>query len=99
MKKIHFVPHNDRILVSPSPTEDKTPGGIIVPDSADKLRPNTGTVIAVGPGKHSPKGVLIPITIKPGDKVLFPKNCFDEVSIGGESFYIMSESAVMGRFV
>lgn len=86
-------PLSDRIVVRPSKAEEKTKGGIIVPDTA-KERPVWGEVIAVGPGRMSDDGKLIPMTIKVGDQVLYGKYSGTEVNIEGEELLIMRESDV-----
>ncbi|MCX7984990.1 MAG: co-chaperone GroES [Bacteroidetes bacterium] len=86
-------PLSDRIVVRPSKAEEKTKGGIIVPDTA-KERPVWGEVIAVGPGRMSDDGKLIPMAIKVGDQVLYGKYSGTEVNIEGEELLIMRESDV-----
>lgn len=86
-------PLSDRIVVRPSKAEEKTKGGIIVPDTA-KERPVWGEVIAVGPGRMSDDGKLIPMSIKVGDQVLYGKYSGTEVTIEGEELLIMRESDV-----
>ena len=85
----------DRILVQRIAEEDKTKGGIIIPDTA-KEKPQEGEVIAVGPGGRDESGKLIPIDIKTGDRVLFGKWSGTEVKIDGQELLIMKESDIMG---
>ncbi|HOV98849.1 MAG TPA: co-chaperone GroES [Bacteroidota bacterium] len=90
---MNLKPLSDRIVVRPSQAEEKTKGGIIVPDTA-KERPVWGEVIAVGPGRISDDGKVIPMSIKVGDKVLYGKYSGTEVNIEGEELLIMRESDV-----
>jgi chaperonin GroES len=93
-----FRPLHDRIVVERIEAEEKTPGGIIIPDTA-KEKPQQGRVLAVGPGGRDETGKLIPIDVKVGDTVLFGKWSGTEVVIGGEEVLIMKESDVMGIIV
>src|ERR1700720_4473953 len=90
-----FRPLHDRVVVTRIDAEDKTAGGIIIPDTA-KEKPSEGEVIAVGPGARDEAGKLIPIDLKTGDRVLFGKWSGTEVKIDGEELLIMKESDVMG---
>ena len=90
-----FRPLHDRVVVRRIVGEDKTKGGIIIPDTA-KEKPQEGEVIAVGPGGRDEAGKLIPIDLKTGDRVLFGKWSGTEVKIDGEELLIMKESDVMG---
>ena len=90
-----FRPLHDRIVVKRIDAEEKTAGGIIIPDTA-KEKPSQGEVIAVGPGGRDVAGKLIPIDIKVGDRVLFGKWSGTEVKIDGVDLLIMKESDVMG---
>jgi chaperonin GroES len=90
-----FRPLHDRVVVKRIDAEEKTAGGIIIPDTA-KEKPSQGEVIAVGPGGRDEAGKLIPIDIKVGDRVLFGKWSGTEVKIDGEELLIMKESDVMG---
>jgi len=93
--KMKFRPLHDRVVVRRVTAEEKTAGGIIIPDSAQE-KPQEGQVIAVGPGGRDEAGKLIPIDIKVGDRVLFGKWSGTEVKIDGEDLLIMKESDVMG---
>ncbi|CAN5341286.1 co-chaperone GroES [soil metagenome] len=95
MSKTNFRPLHDRIVVKRIVAEEKTKGGIIIPDSA-KEKPSEGLVIAVGPGGRDESGKLLPIDIKTGDKVLFGKWSGTEIKLDGEELLIMKESDVMG---
>jgi chaperonin GroES len=90
-----FRPLHDRVLVRRIQADEKTAGGIIIPDTA-KEKPSQGEVIAVGPGGRDETGKLIPIDIKVGDRVLFGKWSGTEVKIDGEELLIMKESDVLG---
>jgi chaperonin GroES len=90
-----FRPLHDRVVVRRLDAEEKTAGGIIIPDTA-KEKPQQGEVIAVGPGARDESGKLQPLDVKPGDRVLFGKWSGTEVKIGGEELLIMKESDIMG---
>jgi chaperonin GroES len=95
MAKLKFRPLHDRVVVRRIDAEEKTKGGIIIPDTA-KEKPQEGEIIAVGPGGRDEAGKLIKIDLKPGDRVLFGKWSGTEVKIDGEDLLIMKESDVMG---
>jgi chaperonin GroES len=86
-------PLADRVVVRPSKAEEKTKGGIIVPDTAQE-KPVWGEVIATGPGRISDEGKVIPLEIKAGDKVLYGKYSGTEVTVNGEELLIMRESDI-----
>jgi len=86
-------PLGDRILIKPSPAEDKTKGGIILPDTA-KEKPVVGEVVAIGPGRKSDEGKLIAPEGKVGDKILYGKYSGTETTIDGKEYLIMRESDV-----
>jgi chaperonin GroES len=90
-----FRPLHDRVVVKRIDAEDKSAGGIIIPDTA-KEKPSQGEVIAVGPGGRDDNGKLIAIDLKAGDRVLFGKWSGTEVKINGEELLIMKESDIMG---
>jgi chaperonin GroES len=90
-----FRPLHDRVVVRRIESEEKTKGGIIIPDTA-KEKPQEGEVIAVGPGSRDEAGKLLPIDLKAGDRVLFGKWSGTEVKIDGEDLLIMKESDIMG---
>ena len=90
-----FRPLHDRIVIRRIEGEDKTKGGIIIPDTA-KEKPQEGEVIAVGPGARDESGKLVPLELKAGDRVLFGKWSGTEVKIDGAELLIMKESDVMG---
>ena len=95
MAKSKFRPLHDRVVVRRIEADEKTKGGIIIPDTA-KEKPQEGQVIAVGPGGRDEAGKLIPIDVKAGDRVLFGKWSGTEVKLDGEEFLIMKESDIMG---
>ena len=90
-----FRPLHDRVVVRRIESEDKTAGGIIIPDTA-KEKPQEGEIIAVGPGGRDEAGKLVPLDLKVGDRILFGKWSGTEVKIDGEDLLIMKESDVMG---
>ena len=90
-----FRPLHDRVVVRRIEAEEKSAGGIIIPDTA-KEKPSQGEVIAVGPGGRDESGKLIPIDVKDGDRVLFGKWSGTEVKIDGQELLIMKESDIMG---
>jgi len=93
-----FRPLHDRVVVERIDAEDKTAGGIIIPDTA-KEKPSQGKVIAVGPGARDEAGRVIPIDLKVGDRVLFGKWSGTEVKIDGAELLIMKESDIMGVLI
>lgn len=90
-----FRPLHDRVLVRRIEQDEKTAGGIIIPDTA-KEKPMEGEVIAVGPGIRGEDGRLTPLDVRPGDRVLFGKWSGSEIKIGGEDLLIMKESDILG---
>lgn len=90
-----FRPLHDRVLVKRVQSEEKTAGGIIIPDSAQE-KPMEGEVISVGTGNRDETGKLVPLDVKAGDRVLFGKWSGTEVKMDGTEFLIMKESDIMG---
>ena len=88
-------PLQDRVMVKRLEEEQKTAGGIIIPDTA-KEKPQKGEIIAAGPGKKSEDGKLMPLDVKAGDKVLFSKYAGTEIKVEGEELLIMREDDIMG---
>lgn len=88
-KKISVTPLHDRVIVKPAPAEEKTAGGIIIPDTA-KEKPQRGTVVAAGPGKKDE-----PVSVKSGDQVLYGKYAGTEITIDGGDYLIMRESDIL----
>ena len=95
MAKLKFRPLHDRVVVKRIDAEEKSAGGIIIPDTA-KEKPSQGEVIAVGPGGRDESGKVITPDVKAGDKVLFGKWSGTEVKIDGQELLIMKESDIMG---
>jgi len=90
-----FRPLHDRVVVRRLTAEEKTSGGIIIPDTA-KEKPMEGEIVAVGPGARNEQGQLVPLDVKAGDKILFGKWSGTEVKLDGEELLIMKESDIMG---
>ncbi|WP_334186245.1 co-chaperone GroES [Novosphingobium sp.] len=90
-----FRPLHDRVLVRRVEAEEKTAGGIIIPDSA-KEKPAEGEIVAVGTGVRAENGTITPLDVKVGDRVLFGKWSGTEVKVGGEDLLIMKESDILG---
>ena len=95
MAKSKFRPLHDRVVVRRVESEEKTQGGIIIPDTA-KEKPQEGEIIAVGSGARDEAGKLVPLDVKAGDRVLFGKWSGTEVKIDGEDLLIMKESDILG---
>ena len=93
-----FRPLHDRVVVKRLEGEEKTKGGIIIPDSA-KEKPQEGKIVAVGPGARDESGKLVPLDVKAGDRILFGKWSGTEVKVDGEDLLIMKESDVLGIVV
>src|SRR3982074_2007488 len=93
-----FRPPHDRVVVTRIDADDKTAGGIIIPDTV-KEKPSEGEVIAVGPGGRDEAGRVIPIDVKAGDRVVFGKWSGTEVKIDGAELLIMKESDIMGVLI
>jgi chaperonin GroES len=92
---MQFRPLHDRVVVRRIEEDERTPGGIIIPDTA-KEKPQQGEVIAVGPGARDEKGAVQPLDVKAGDRVLFGKWSGSEVKLDGEELLIMKESDILG---
>jgi chaperonin GroES len=90
-----FRPLHDRVVVRRVDAEEKTAGGIIIPETA-KEKPQQGEVLAVGPGKRDEAGKLVPLDVKAGDRILFGKWSGTDVKVDGEDMLIMKEDDVMG---
>jgi chaperonin GroES len=95
MAKLKFRPLHDRVVVKRIEAEEKSKGGIIIPDTA-KEKPQEGQVVAVGPGGRDESGKLIALDVKAGDRVLFGKWSGTEVKLEGDDLLIMKESDIMG---
>jgi len=92
---MQFRPLHDRVVVRRIDAEEKTSGGIIIPDTA-KEKPQEGEVVAVGPGARDDNGTLVELSVKAGDRILFGKWSGTEVKIDGEDLLIMKESDILG---
>jgi chaperonin GroES len=92
-----FRPLHDRVVVRRIEADQKTTGGIIIPDTV-KEKPQEGEVVAVGPGARNEKGDIVPLDVKPGDRILFGKWSGTEVKLDGEELLIMNESDIMAVF-
>ena len=92
---MHFRPLHDRVVVRRVEQEERTKGGIIIPDTA-KEKPQEGEIIAVGSGARDEAGKLVPLDVKAGDRILFGKWSGTEVKLNGEDLLIMKESDIMG---
>ena len=95
--KSGVMPLGDRVLVKPLSPEEAgttTSFGIIIPDTA-KEKPEQGRVVAVGPGRRSDSGALMPLMVKPGDKVMFSKYGYDEIKVGGVEYFMVREESIL----
>jgi chaperonin GroES len=90
-----FRPLHDRVVVRRIDSEEKSAGGIIIPDTA-KEKPSEGVVVSVGPGARDETGKIVPLDVKDGDRILFGKWSGTEVKLNGEDVLIMKESDIMG---
>ena len=96
--KLKVRPLGDRVIVEPHNEHEhggKTKGGLYIPETASKERPEQGVVVAVGPGKMGEDGKRLPMGVKVGDTVLFTKYGPDEVKLDGKEYYILSESSIL----
>jgi chaperonin GroES len=91
---MNLKPLSDRVVIKPSPKEEVTKSGLVIPDTA-KEKPQEGTVLAVGPGKTDEKGKRLPMDVNVGDKVLYAKYAGTEVKLEGEEFLIVKESDIL----
>ncbi|WP_146258881.1 co-chaperone GroES [Sinorhizobium medicae] len=97
MASTNFRPLHDRVVVRRVESEEKTKGGIIIPDTA-KEKPQEGEIVAVGSGARDESGKVVPLDVKAGDRILFGKWSGTEVKIDGEDLLIMKEADIMGLF-
>ena len=88
-------PLSDHILIEPMPQEEKTKSGILLPETAEKEKPEQGKVIAVGPGRKNDEGKVIPLDVKPGDKVLFTKYGPNEIKVDDKEYLIAREEDIL----
>ena len=91
---LSIKPLSDRVVVEPAAAEEKSSGGIILPDTAQE-KPQRGTVVATGPGKVSDSGTLVEMSVKDGDKILYGKYSGTEVNVAGTDYIIMRESDIL----
>ena len=91
---LSLKPLSDRVVVEPAAAEEKSSGGIILPDTAQE-KPQQGTVVATGPGKVSDSGTLVEMSVKDGDKILYGKYSGTEVNIAGIEYIVMRESDIL----
>ncbi len=89
-------PLGDRVVVKPAEREEKTKGGILLPDTATKERPQEGTILAVGEGRRDDKGELIPMNVNVGDQILFAKYGGTEFKVDEEDYLILAEKDILG---
>ncbi len=94
MSKINYQPLGDRVIVEPQSPEQTTKSGIVLPDTA-KEKPQTGVVLAVGPGKTSEEGKTIPVNVKEGDTVIYAKYGGTELKVEGKEYLIIRESDIL----
>jgi chaperonin GroES len=94
-KKINIKPLADYVLIEPIKEEEKTKAGILLPESAEKEKPEKGRVIAVGPGRRDEKGNLIPVSVKVGQTVLFKKYGPDEIKVDDKEYLICKEEDIL----
>lgn len=88
-------PLGDRLVIKPVSKEEKTASGILLPDTADKERPEQGTVVAIGPGRRLDNGSVAEVSVKVGDVVMFKKYSPDEIKIDGVEYFVLSESDIL----
>lgn len=94
-KKLNIMPLGDRVLIEIPTREEKTKGGIIIPDTVDQNKPEHGKVIAVGNGRVTDSGDVVPVKVKVGDTVVFSKYGHDEITIEDTTYYMMKEENVL----
>lgn len=92
---MNIKPLSNHILIEPIEPKEKTESGILLPETAEKRRSEQGKVIAVGPGKRTSSGKVIPMTIKPGDRVLFTKYGPNEIEVDGKEYLIAAEDDIL----
>jgi chaperonin GroES len=93
--KSGVIPLADRVVIDPTMPETTTSFGLIIPETASKEKPETGIVVAVGPGRMGDDNMLIPVGVSVGDRVMFNKYGYDEVKINGKEYYIVSETNIL----
>lgn len=95
---MNLKPMQDRLVIKPADEEQKTAGGIIVPDTATKEKPMQGEIIAAGPGKIDKEGKRIPMDVKVGDKVMYSKYSGTEFKLDGQEYLIIEQNDILGIF-
>lgn len=96
VKNISITPLGDKVVVLPHSTEEVSASGIIIPDTVKKQKTERGTVVATGPGKwNEDADALVPMSVKKGDEVIFEQTYRDPIEIGGEEYFIFSESSIL----
>ena len=95
MAKVSIKPLGDRYLVEPVKEEQKSKGGIILPDSVSKEKPEEGKIVAVGTGKMSDEGKIVPLTLKKGDRVLFTKYAPHDIKVEGKDYLVIKEEDIL----
>lgn len=95
MSNLRVTPLRDQIIIEPQSPEEVTESGIVIPDTAEKNRPEQGFVVAVGPGRRSKDGKRIPVEVQKGDKVLFSKYGPNEIEINGKDYLIAKEEDIL----
>lgn len=96
---MQIKPLGDRVVVRPKPKEERTKGGIFLPDTAAKERPMEGEVMAVGPGRRADDGKLVPMSVSPGEQVIFAKYAGTEFELDEGEFLILQEKDILGVVV
>ena len=92
---MNIIPISDHVLIEPIKGEEKSKGGILLPQTAEKERPEQGKIIAAGPGKKDETGKIIPLEVKPGDKVLFTKYGPNEIKVDDKEYLIAKEEDIL----
>jgi chaperonin GroES len=93
--KVKVIPLGDRVLIEIPSREEKTKGGIIIPDTVNQEKPEQGVVVAVGSGRVTENGNVIPVKVKIGDKVVFSKYGYDEITVEGKKYYMLREENIL----
>lgn len=93
--KLNITPLGDRVLLELPTREEKTKSGIIIPETVDQEKPEQGKVVAVGGGRITDNGEVIPISVKVGDKVVFSKYGYDEITLDGATYYMLKEENIL----
>lgn len=94
-KKVSIQPLGGRVLIKPLDQEEKTEGGLIIPDTAEKEKPQQGTIVALGTGEISDDGKKIPFNVKVGDRVMFKQYAPDEIEFKDETYLVIDESDIL----